>query len=364
MPSVVLYLPASSNVGVKGFNKSTPVDKWSTMIASNVSNNSRESDCELCSFELNCEECCNVCQSIEEQQRQACPDCMLDSDDIVLDESTLQNFTNNQAISSAKDTESLLRRQNENSYRYEIQMASMPRLEAKISKSQSRKPSLFGRIRQLGSSIFGSRKTVNRSRIWSRLRAGSQRLKGSKRFASQPTTPSSPKEPVNRIFLPAPNQTTANGECRVYSEHYLKPPTLEKAPRKRSKERSPRQVQSEALELSETMSRVKLDKKGKEQIKDRQSRNCMPPPVKTSQKTGGEMQFQASNRSHIDKRAEFIKPFFISHPSIPPKGLKISNSEFNPGQVLSLSSDSGKQVLQKTKLSILMKLFPNSLFAF
>lgn len=356
-PPVVLYLPESSNVGVKCFNKSTSVDKWSTMIASNGSTNSRE-DCELCSMEVNCEECCNLCQSMEsdptqqqqQQQHLQCPDCMIDHDDIVLDDSILQNFSKSRTnrndnkncnesfhhnIRTQRTSNTLSPNLSGNFYQRQRGSIEGMRLDSIISKTDTpdEKTTIFGRIRQLGTSIFGSRKkSINRSRIWTRLRNGSQKLKGSKRFAR---TKIVNKEHCNRIFLPPPNDSvTNNDKCRVYSEQYLNPPKSSNSPFKSNdnkKDDSMTQINADFENLNVRNETTRRSNELKE-IKNVRSDLNRQANMKNDDR------LMKSPRTVTERGDAIIKPFFITHPS---KQFDLSPNEFYPSQVLSMSSDSG-----------------------
>lgn len=342
-PTVVLYLPEGSNVGVKCFNKSSSVNQWSTMASCNLASSTPTNDCQFCSIELNCEQCCNLCQSIEHQKRQSCPDCVLHHDDIALDESILQNFTNCHLITDRDKTHAgvLSVGQNGNSYQHDISMSNVPRVDAINSKLECRKTSLFGRIRELGSSIFGSRKALNRSRIWSRIRSNSQRLKGSKRFSKNKI---SAKEPLNRIFLPRPSKLIenendkSNGQCRVYVEPYLSSPELNaKNASSRSRPNNAERCEQQLSEAIENVNLNGLGKKARDRCSDK------PTDVSRTKLKLTRTSDQQQKTPHGPRNG--VNPFFLSHPYKVHEGfqlqMELTSNEFSPNQVFSMSSDSG-----------------------
>ena len=415
VPSVVLYLPTeTSNVGVKCFNKSTPVDRWSTMMPATAASTGSLRDttaqvvdgCELCSFELeaaaaaaaadNCEECCQLCQSFEPshnhlqqhhkanqrrpQSSSVCPECMADEDhgndngvddddEIILDEAILQNFSNGgnshtlphhsqqhqqqqhhhqqqpKHQSASEDGSRRRRRREEqlslaggqSSHTYhppmireDMRLGDATDTGPYKTVASHRKTTFLGRIRQLGSSIFGFKShppslavapsSTNRSRslLWGRNSL--KKLKGRRSRAMLTGKAPMAKEQqqqkqlhqVNRIFLPlAPNEYSG---ARVYSEHYLNPPPLP-PPQKTTSSRA-KESDGEANGDSSGSSGGRRQRSPLKDAKNKATSEQSTPP----------------------------KPFFISHPS-----------EFNPAQVLSISSDSGKIVFyfcQKVKILI------------
>lgn len=259
-----LYLPKeqnnnnnnSANLGVKGFSKSSRVETWSTMIAAAASASSSNvaECCDLCQMELeNCDKCCSFCQAIEQHKRKFRIEFQCENDDIgfknnnmtttidddiILDDMTLKNFhtnfNNNNDNSSYAFT-------NNNKERLLIQSTESTNNNNQRLPPPQRCPSdptFFSRIRRLSwHSIFGSsRKKSNRYRLWNRLRTGSQRLRGSRRYFQN----------KSRIFLPQSQNVSNNTypsndhqHCQqkskengpknfdnryYYDEHYLKPP--------------------------------------------------------------------------------------------------------------------------------------------
>lgn len=342
-----VYLPDNGNFGVKCFNKSTPVQNWSTM-ASNGANNPIENPCEICRVIENCEECCSFCQAIEMQSRQSCPDC---SNDILLDESTMRIFHDNGSHgrtrmpkSSKKDHKSKQRTENGS--------------EANIGKNSHFLPvSLFDRIRRLTlRSLLTPRKGITRSRLWTRIRTGSQRLKGSKRIAR---TRNYLKEPISRIFLPTGSVPEENHEIRDYSEQYLNSPT------KNGKEESLAVVNREALnkvqqlDSNQTSGEIrssetkaiysKTNKQSMLAIPSNTNKVYTPPELlnnTTATKSVLPTERHKQPKSNEPTAVPSIKPFFISHPT---KANNMDNGEVRitelNGQVLSMSSDSGECVV-------------------
>lgn len=351
--------------------------------ASNGSLQDQNHGCELCSFELeaavadDCEECCKLCQSLEHQTHKqqrppappsnACPECLADEDrpehdddEIILDEAILQNFNggsstlphqsqhDNQLQLTASEDGSRRRRRREQLQSSAQNDASRPPREniqlgdddnvavrtknstyLNYSKAINRKTTFFGRIRQLSSSIFGSSKTFSSSAIvapsstnrslslWGR--SSLKKLKGRRnRALSGKGLPPMAKEhqvqqqlhQVNRIFLPP--VSTDYSSARVYSEHYLKPPLPPLPPLKKTQTRElEKAVVNQNGDSSSAASR-------RQRSVPKDSKNLNSNKIVVEKST-------PQNRTNGG-----MKPFFISHPS-----------EFNPAQVLSISSDSG-----------------------
>lgn len=276
-----LYLSENgTNFGVKGFNKSSRVESWSTMI--NASNS-----CELCSMELSCDECCSFCQAIEQHKSQFCLECLQENDDFVLDDMTLENFSMNYHI-------------NRSNGRYSM-------------RSESKRHSdFFHRLRRFSwNSLFGSRKKINGSRLWNRIR-NSTRLRGSKRYIQN----------KSRIFLP---RSIDVEKKNLYDEHYLKMPVMESMSKINYHEiNNEKGVDIDNKNLSPngdvklnhklmTKSNPVLEQKGRKLEKtsnEEQRKNiAMGKALLTTDLDNDE---QWSNDS--PKNVDLIKPFFISHP--------------------------------------------------
>src|SRR5699024_4235571 len=137
-----------------------------------------------------------------------------------------------------------------------------------------------------------------------------------------------------------PNESKANGECSVYSAHYMKPPAKE------STQNREKAIDSNVQELSTAISNVELDSEQPKRQREKgpkSSKITDVPRVKTNSKPFMEPPKVRAHQDNVIQRKETIRPFFISHPSkmLDQNGLEVVISEFNPTQVFSMSSDSG-----------------------
>ncbi|KPM03474.1 hypothetical protein QR98_0019060 [Sarcoptes scabiei] len=192
-----LYLPNDNiNVlGVKGFNRNSRVDCWSTIVANSLTeqslHNTRQPSasssspstssssaislsCRECQMELiDCDECCSFCLAIELYKKKFCDECNRNdpdnsqrisassdlNDDFILDEDCLANFKMSPSISMMNE---------------------------KNDETRDKIGSLLHRIGKRfkwNSWWWNTRSSkLNGTYLLKRLRAGSQRLRGSKRF--------------------------------------------------------------------------------------------------------------------------------------------------------------------------------------
>lgn len=307
-----LYLPESgTNFGVKGFNKSSRVESWSTMI--NASNS-----CELCSMELSCDECCSFCQAIEQHKSQFCMECLQENDDFVLDDMTLENFTMNYHI-------------NRSNGRYSMRSES------------KRQTDFFNRLRRFSwNSLFGSRKKINGSRLWNRIRS-STRLRGSKRYIQN----------KSRIFLP--KGVDVDRKKNLYDEHYLKMPGMGSMPKinyyhemdneKKTDMDSKEFLRNNEMRMNHKLASMAksnpvLEQKGRKLPEEHRKNIALSKALLTT-----DLDHDDQWTNDLPKNVDLIKPFFISHPgklSNKHQDYQIDTKVVELGlNGISISSDSG-----------------------
>lgn len=301
-------------------------------MASNDLGGANQPTCDICRMIINCEECCSFCQAIEMQKclppslpQAPCFEC--DNDDILLDESTLKNFHEPPA--------------------HVVEEISRP---LRTKHDHFLPLSFFDRIRRLTFRL-GSRKSTNKSRLWSRIRSGSQRLRRSSRRLARSGRNHSTK-PISRIFLPFPNESGENsngaaggGGTREYAEQYLKAPSGGEKNKESNLNKTNGNVINEHVERNGKVNGTTKVPVGK--VSDlRRSEKTFESSSITPEKT-----IKTKTRKAVDQSGQSlelktkkngarssVKPFFISHP-ISQNGITELNHN---GQVLSMSSDSGQ----------------------